>query len=282
MQADPEILILDDEETAQAAVEDAFRSLAEALGPNPDLEPILWSWVNAFHRRTERLRGERDRFADQLKTLREEFDGSEVADMEMQEALAAYQIRDERIDWLQTLQEAAGLVYEDITDKPWFPRSGSRPDRKMTAAYIDARDFVKAAREREAAAKCPDGKRIIIAGDANLTDYRAVWAALDRQRDRHGDIVLLHGGRKTGCDHIAALWAHQRNVPQVAFAPDFKTHGPKRAGFERNLLMLKQKPIGVILFGGTGVQSALEQEAVRRNIPIWKPEYQKDNEEAAA
>jgi hypothetical protein len=33
-----------------------------------------------------------------------------------------------------------------------------------------------------------------IAGGPACTDHRRIWAVLDKVRDRHPDMVLLHGG----------------------------------------------------------------------------------------
>jgi hypothetical protein len=37
-------------------------------------------------------------------------------------------------------------------------------------------------------------------------------------------MVLLHGGSPKGAELIAAKWAAQRNVPQIAFKPDWTKH----------------------------------------------------------
>jgi YspA, cpYpsA-related SLOG family len=37
--------------------------------------------------------------------------------------------------------------------------------------------------------------------------------------------VLVHGGSLNGVELIAAKWAAHRNVPQIAFRPDWTKHG---------------------------------------------------------
>jgi hypothetical protein len=41
---------------------------------------------------------------------------------------------------------------------------------------------------------------------------------------KHPDMVLLHGGSPKGAELIAAKWATNRKVPQIAFKPDWTKH----------------------------------------------------------
>ena len=54
-----------------------------------------------------------------------------------------------------------------------------------------------------------------------------------------------------GAERIAASWADNRKVPQIAFKPDWTKHA-KAAPFKRNDQMLDVLPIGVIVFPGIG------------------------------
>ena len=59
---------------------------------------------------------------------------------------------------------------------------------------------------------------------------------------------------------IAAKWADNRKVPQIAFKPDWTKHA-KAAPFKRNDAMLDVLPIGVMVFPGTGIQDNLADKA---------------------
>ena len=59
-------------------------------------------------------------------------------------------------------------------------------------------------------------------------------------------MVLLHGGSPKGAERIAACWADNRKVPQIAFKPDWTKHA-KAAPFKRNDAMLEALPIGVMV-----------------------------------
>jgi YspA, cpYpsA-related SLOG family len=86
---------------------------------------------------------------------------------------------------------------------------------------------------------------------------------------KHADMVLLHGGSPKGAELIAAKWATQRKVPQIAFKPDWTKHA-KAAPFKRNDAMLAVPPIGVIVFPGTGIQANLADKAKKLGIPVWR------------
>ena len=79
-------------------------------------------------------------------------------------------------------------------------------------------------------------------------------------------MVLLHGGRPKGAERIAACWADNRKVPQVAFKPDWARHA-KAAPFKRNDQMLDVLPIGVIVFPGSGITANLADKAKRDGHP---------------
>ena len=81
-------------------------------------------------------------------------------------------------------------------------------------------------------------------------------------------MVLLHGGSPKGAERIAACWADNRRVRQIAFKPDWTRHA-KAAPFKRNDQMLETLPAGVIVFPGTGIQNNLADKAKRLGIPLW-------------
>jgi hypothetical protein len=63
---------------------------------------------------------------------------------------------------------------------------------------------------------------IAFAGGVECNDHHRIWAALDRVRAKHPDMVLLHGGSPRGAEKIAACWADARKVPQIVFKPDWR------------------------------------------------------------
>ena len=268
-----EFAIPDDDALRSGAVDAAFDGICGALTDSAlaaDLEPMLWGMVNLYHMRADRVARERGEMETIIRDLIQQQDGSEIADVELQDAQREYERAEERETALVLMREHAADRYEAETGRPWFPRSGSRTGNPVTAAMIDARDYMRAVKERKTEALAPEGSRIIIAGGQDFEDHAAIYAALDKARDRVGDMVLLHGGSKKGCDHIAALWAKARGVPQVAFRPDFKTHN-RAAPFKRNDDMLDLKPRGVLIFPGNGISENIGQKAQLARVPVWRP-----------
>jgi hypothetical protein len=141
--------------------------------------------------------------------------------------------------------------------------------RTMTAAMIDSRDFLAAKRRSETEVLLPAGAKIAFTGGLEYNDHRAIWDTLDKVRAKHPGMVLLHGGSPKGAERIAACWANNRKVPQIAFRPDWARYA-KAAPFKRNDQILDVLPIGVIVFPGSGISANLADKAKRLGIPVWK------------
>jgi hypothetical protein len=139
----------------------------------------------------------------------------------------------------------------------------------MTSAMIDSRDFLSAKKRAENQVLLPPGPKVSLTGGLDFNDHRLVWAKLDQVHAKHPDMVLLHGGSPKGAELIAAKWADNRKVPQIAFKPDWTKHA-KAAPFRRNDAMVESLPIGVMHFPGTGIQDNLADKAKKLGIPVWK------------
>ena len=255
------------------AVADIFDALVATLGDTrlePDLENLLWSTVNLFHRATERVQRELDDNEDGQKRSQKEQDGSEIRSVELERLVAEGLTLIERRNAMELFRDLAADQFERHTGSPWRPRSGSMVNhRTLTAAMIDSRDFLAAKRRVETEVLLPAGPKIAFTGGINYNDHRAIWGRLDRVHAKHPDMVLLHGGSPKGAERIAACWADNRKVPQVAFKPDWARHA-KAAPFKRNDQMLDVLPIGVIVFPGSGISANLADKARKMGIPVWK------------
>jgi hypothetical protein len=152
----------------------------------------------------------------------------------------------------------------------WRPRAGSMVNhRTLTAAMIDSRDFLAAKRRAETEPLLPPGPKVAFTGGLDFSDHRAVRTSLDKVHAKHPDMVLLHGGSPKGAERIAACWADNRKVRQIAFKPDWTRHA-KAAPFKRNDQMLAVLPIGVIAFPGSGISANLADKARKLGIPVWR------------
>ena len=255
------------------AVADIFDALIATLADTrlaPDLENLLWSTVNLFHRATDRVQRELDDNEDGQKRSQKEQDGSEIRSVELERLVAEGLTLIERRNAMELFRDLAADQFERDTGSSWRPRSGSMVNhRTLTAAMIDSRDFLAAKRRIETEVLLPTGPKIAFTGGINYNDHRAIWDRLDRVHTKHPDMVLLHGGSLKGAERIAACWADNRKVPQVAFKPDWARHG-KAAPFKRNDQMLDVLPIGVIVFPGSGISANLADKARKMGIPVWK------------
>ncbi|MBN7787676.1 DUF2493 domain-containing protein [Ponticoccus gilvus] len=269
-EADPRIT---PEDTAiQGAVSDIFDALISTMADTSldfDLDQIMWSTVNTFHRAVERIERKLDDNEQAQKRLQREQDGSEVKSVQLETLIGVGHSLIGRRDSMEVFRDTAADIYLRTTGTPWSPRSGSRVNhRQMTSAMIDSRDFLAARRRADNEVLLPAGPKIAFSG-GDTTDHRLIWDRLDQVHAKHPDMVLLHGGSPTGAERIAATWADNRKVAQVAFKPDWTRHA-KAAPFKRNDRMLDTMPIGVIIFPGTGIQENLADKARKMGIPVYR------------
>ncbi len=256
-----------------AAVADIFDAFVATLSDSrmePDLDDLLWSTVNLFHRATGRFERQLDDNEQAQRRSQCEQDGSEVQSVELERLVTEGISLIERRNCMELFREQAIAQFETHTGSLWRPRSGSLVGhRSVTSAVIDSRDFLAAKRRAETEVLVPVGPKVALTGGQDFDDHHLIWDRLDKVHAKHSDMVLLHGGSPKGAELIAAKWATNRKVPQVAFKPDWSKHA-KSAPFKRNDLMLTMMPIGVIVFPGTGIQDNLADKARRMGIPVWK------------
>jgi len=255
---------------AIADIFDAFVATLTDTRLEPDLENLLWSTVNLFHRATGRIERELDDNEQAQQKSQREQNGSEVRSVELERLTAEGVTLIERRNAMELFRDLATEQFEGHTGSPWRPRSGSLVNhRTLTSAMLDSRDYLNAKRRAEADAMVPSGPKIALTGGLDFDDHRLIWDRLDKVHAKHPDMVLLHGGSPKGAELIASKWAANRKVPQIAFKPDWTKHA-KAAPFKRNDAMLAVLPIGVMHFPGTGIQDNLADKARQFGIPVWR------------
>lgn len=268
-EADPRPL--PEPEKLQGALADIFDALVATLSDTrlePDLEAMLWSIVNVFHRRIDRIEQELDRNEVAQRTSQREQDGSEVRSVELERLMCEGMTLIERRNSMEFIRDGAAELFGIHTGSIWRPRAGSMVNREaLTAAMIDSREFINARRRADVETLLPKGTRIAFAGGVDCNDYLGIWAMLDKVLAKHPDMILLHGGAPRGAEKIAACWADNRRITQIVFKPDWARHA-KAAPFKRNDQLLDTMPIGVVLFPGSGVTDNLADKAKVRGIPL--------------
>lgn len=272
-QDEPDPRPLPEEPVVQSALTAMFDAVFEMLGDTrlePDLEDLLWSTVNLFHRAGERIQRELQRNEDAQRAGQSEQDGSEVKSVELERLIAEGITLLERRNAFEFMRDYAADLFEAQTGSAWRPRTGSKVSHaNMTAAMIDSRDFLSARRRAETEVLIPAGTKIAFGGGIDYNDHERIWAKLDQALAKHPDMVLLHGGSPKGAERIAACWAEARKVTQIAFKPNWTKHA-KAAPFRRNDDMLSVMPSGVVIFPGSGITENLADKARRLGIPVWQ------------
>ena len=262
-----------DRDDATDALTDAFRIIAEGVAPDgfqiaDERESLLWGIVNAFDAQVRRLNRGVDKLTPELRDLQSAQDGTEVKSRELELVTDRARNLGDRRDAFEQMRDAVAEQYRAETGETWRPRHGSNVSQTgaLTSASIDARDFMRARKDRETRAHLPEGTLIAVTGGRDVADPAAVIARLDRAKARCADIVIVHGGGP-GVEKIAARWAERNGVHQVVCKPDWNKHR-RAAPFRRNEEMLNLLPAGVIAFPGSGITDNLVDRARQLGITV--------------
>jgi len=152
-QDEPDPRPLPEAQVIAGAVVDIFDALVATLGDTrlePDLENLLWSTVNLFHRSVERIEAELDDNERAQHRSQREQNGSEVRSVELERLIAQGLTLIERRNVMELFRDLAADRFEVHTGSAWRPRTGSMVNhRALTAAMIDSREFLAARRRAE-------------------------------------------------------------------------------------------------------------------------------------
>ena len=254
------------------AIADIFDALIVSLRDTrlePDLDDLLWSTANLFHRATTRIERELDGNEQAQRQSQRDQDGSEIRSVELERLIAEGLTLIERRNVMEYFRDQAAEHFAKHTGSHWQPRIGSKVNhRTMTAAMIDSRDFIAAKLRAETEVMLPPGPKVAFSGGPDFNDHHLIWDRLDQVHAKHPDMVLIHGGSPKGAERIASRWADHRKVSQIAFKPDWAKG--KAAPFKRNDAILEALPIGVLVTPGSGIQANLSDKARRLGIPVWQ------------
>lgn len=238
-------------------------------GLEGELPDVLWSLVDVFHRKSDRVQRRLDDNEVRQRTAQEQQDGSEIQSVSLERLIDKGRALLEQRAAFEALRDAAAEEYESFTGSAWRPRSSSMVNHgKMTAASIDSRDFLSAKRRSETEVMLPAGPKIVFAGGTAFNDHVAIWEVLDKVLAKHPGMVLLHGGNQAGAERIAACWAANRQVVEIPFKPQWTSAGDKSAPFKRNDRMLEIMPTGVIVFPGNGITDNLADKAKKLGLKV--------------
>ena len=209
-----------------------------------DVQTILAeSLIGAFHSAAGRIEREADRARDRMRGLERDFDGSEMADTELQEATQAARAADVAQAACELVRDAAAEVYTIQTGEVWTPWRGSRRGTHLTAAQLEAKQALRAIERRRSADADPRGPIVAFRG-APFADSQAdatrIFDALNWAREQWPDMALATTGAR-GAERLAIRWAQQKGVTLVLARADFDRHR-KAAPFRANDELMALEP----------------------------------------
>src|SRR5262249_752292 len=144
---------LPDADVAQAQLGAAFDALSEMLTDTrleDDLTDLLWSIVNLFHRKIERIEPALDDNEQAQRPGRGEQKGWGVNSRELESLIDQGLALIERRNAFEFFRDHAAELFAVETGSAWRPRSGSILNpRALTATMIDSREFIAARRRAE-------------------------------------------------------------------------------------------------------------------------------------
>ena len=182
-----------------------------------------------------------------MKRLTRDFDGSEIADVELQEATRKAHAAEAAVQAVELIRDRASETYTLITGEIWSPWRGSVRRTASTAAQIDAREALRAKRARTQASVEPGAQVVAFRGSPKAdtqADAGRIFDALNWALAQWPQMQLATTGLN-GAERLAIKWARQKGVDHIAAKPDFvqfRTAAPFRANDE----MLALEPVLVL------------------------------------
>jgi len=209
-----------------------------------DYQTILGeTLIGAFHSAAGRIERDADRARDTMRSLDRDFDGSEAADMELQEATAKARAGDAATRSCELIRDAASETWTIATGEVWTAWRGSRRGTHLTAAQLEAKQAIRSINLRRSAEADPGGPVIAFRGAPTADtaeDAGRIFDALNWARKAWPDMVLATTGAK-GAEKLAIRWAQQKGVTLILARADFDAHG-KAAPFRANDDLIALEP----------------------------------------
>jgi hypothetical protein len=208
---------------------------------------IAESLIGGLHTAVLRLDRLSDRHRETLARGLQVFDGSEVADDDLQSAKRATDAADAALRALELVRDAAAEAYATGTGECWSPWQGGVRGSSVTAAQVDAQHALRARAAARRSAADPGSQVVVFRGAPGATsaqDASRIFDALNWAKATWPDMSLALTGAP-GAEQIARRWSAQKKVRLVLARPDFKRHG-RSAPFRANDLLLELEPVCVL------------------------------------
>ena len=215
---------------SDTALEDYQTILGEAL-------------IGAFHSAAGRIERDADRARDAMRALDRDFDGSEAADVELQDATAKAKSGDAATQACELIRDAASETWTIATGEVWTAWRGSRRGTHLTAAQLEAKQAIRAIRNRRSGEADPGGPVVAFRGAPmadTAEDAGRIFDALNWAKGEWPDMALATTGAK-GSEKLAIKWAQQKGVKLILARADFDRNG-KAAPFRANDELIALEP----------------------------------------
>jgi hypothetical protein len=199
--------------------------------------------IGAFHSAAGRIERDADRARDTMRSLDRDFDGSEAADTELQDATAKARAGDAATQACELIRDAASETWTVATGEVWTAWRGSRRGTHLTAAQLEAKQAIRAIRNRKSGEADPGGPVVAFRGAPTADtaeDAGRIFDALNWAKSEWPDMALATTGAK-GSEKLAIKWAQQKGVKLILARADFDTHG-KAAPFRANDELIALEP----------------------------------------
>jgi len=209
--------------------------------------PICETLIGGLHAGVQRLERDADREREQLAGLLRDFDGSEVADVDLQEAKARADALDVAAEAVAFVRDAAADAYGVATGEVWSPWRGSVRGGK-TAAQVDAQEALRALAECRRGTRDPGDAVVAFRASPRSDapeDATRIFDALNWARAEYPGMSLALTGAKGG-ERIAKRWAQQKGVRLILARPDFARF-QRAAPFRANDQLMALRPVCVLL-----------------------------------
>ncbi len=226
-----------------------------------DVQTILAeSLIGAFHSAAGRIERDADKARDAMVRLERDFDGSEMADTELQEATAKARTADCAAAAAELVRDAASASYTTITGEAWTAWRGSLRGSRLTAAQVEAKQAIRFQHARKQALADPGRTVVAFRGSPKADtaeDAGRIYDALNWALGEWPDMALATTGAP-GAEKLAIKWSRQKGVKLVLAKADFEKHG-KSAPFRANDEMLQLSPVCCLTLAHTLNAARAEQ-----------------------
>jgi hypothetical protein len=114
---------------------EAFSAMLTGTRLEDDLADLLWSFVNLFHRKIDRIERELDSNEQAQRRDQVEQDGSEVKSVELERQINQGISLIERRNAFEFVRDYAAELYEAATGSAWRPRAGLQKSEQSGTGF---------------------------------------------------------------------------------------------------------------------------------------------------